>query len=229
LPAAIVKLDPSAEMDAMRAAPAMEVHVHTGPGLSTRDGAGRREIVETALRLARQAGGWDAVHVHAVAREAGLTLVGLQRHFRDKDAIAEGLFDLADEAMLRAAESPGWGELAARERLFRTMLAWFEALQPHRREVRAMLGYKLHPEHLHLQARGIMRISRTVQWVRETAQLGSVGWRRELEEATLTTIYLATFAHWLADGSSQAQRTQRLLQHLLARAGQAATWLRFPG
>ena len=51
-----------------------------------------------------------------------------------------------------------------------------------------------------MQARGIMRISRTVQWIREIAMLPSVGWRRELEEATLTTIYLTTFTRNEAAG-----------------------------
>jgi len=32
-----------------------------------------------------------------------------------------------------------------------------------------MLGYKMHPEHIHLQVRGVARISRTVPWWREVA------------------------------------------------------------
>jgi ubiquinone biosynthesis protein COQ9 len=88
-----------------------------------------------------------------------------------------------------------------------------------------MLGYKLHPEHLHLQARGIARISRTVQWIREVAMLPSVGWRRELEEAVLTTIYLTTFSRWLTDKSAASERTRRLLQRLLASAERGALWL----
>lgn len=59
----------------------------------------RRHIVMTALRLAEAAGGWDPVHVHAVAREAGVTMEELHRHFPDKDCITEGFFDLADAAM----------------------------------------------------------------------------------------------------------------------------------
>src|SRR6185369_11186185 len=34
----------------------------------------KRSIVQTALKLAEDAGSWDAVHVHAIAREAGITL-----------------------------------------------------------------------------------------------------------------------------------------------------------
>lgn len=192
------------------------------------EGAVRLSIVHTALRLAEQAGSWDAVHVHVVAREAGMGLEELRRYFGDKDAIAEGWFDIADTALLAACKRPGWRELAVRERLYRAIMAWLDALAPHRRLVPGMLGYKLHPEHIHLQVRGVARISRTVQWIRETAMLPSVGWRRELEEAVITTIYLTTFSRWLADGSPGGERTRKLLERLLAGAERGALRLGYP-
>lgn len=182
----------------------------------------RRRIVSAALGLAERAGSWDAVHVHAVAREAGVTLDELSRHFGDKDRIAEGFFDWADAALLAAPQQAGWAALDVRERLFRSIMAWLDALAPHRKLAAAMLRYKLHPEHIHLQVRGVMRISRTVQWIRETALLRSVGWRRELEEAVLTSIYLATFARWLSDRSPGAQSTRALLKRLLEAASRGA-------
>jgi ubiquinone biosynthesis protein COQ9 len=188
-----------------------------------------RHIVQVALRIAQEKGSWDAVHVHAVARKAGISLEELRQHFGDKDAIAEGLFDLADEALLAMHHVPGWSGLPARERLYTAYMAWFDALAPHRRIAREMLRYKLHPEHIHLQARGIARISRTVQWIRETAQLPSTGWRRELEEAALTTIYLTAFSSWLLDSSPDAGRTKRLLRRLLRAAERGAGALAIPG
>jgi ubiquinone biosynthesis protein COQ9 len=185
----------------------------------------KRSIVQTALKLGEDAGSWDAVHVHAVAREAGITLEELRRYFGDKDAIAEAYFDIADAALLAVSKEPGWGELDVRERLYTAVMTWLDALAPHRRLAVGMLGYKLHPEHVHLQARGIARISRTVQWIREVAMLPSVGWRREAEEAALTTIYLTTFSCWLADRSVGAKRTRRLLRRLLAGAEQGALLL----
>jgi ubiquinone biosynthesis protein COQ9 len=185
----------------------------------------KRHIVRTALRLAEEAGSWDAVHVHAVARAAGITLEELRRHFGEKDAIGDGYFDIADEALLRVGQQPGWSELAIRERLYRAYMAWLDALAPHRRLAGEMLRYKLHPEHVHLQARGVARISRTVQWIREVAMLPSVGWRRELEEAVLSSIYLATFTSWLTDRSAGSHRTRRRLRRLLATAERGASWL----
>lgn len=194
---------------------------------NVQDDAVRRGIVHAALRLAEQAGSWDAVHVHAVARELGMGLAELSRYFGDKDAIAEGWFDMADAALLATGTMPGWDRLPIRERLHRGIMAWLDTLAPHRGLVAGMLGYKLHPEHIHLQARGIARISRTMQWLRETAMLPSTGWRRELEEAVITSIYLATFAWWLRDSSRGSESTRRLLTRLLSGAERGALRLGF--
>ena len=124
--------------------------------------------------------------------------------------------------MLAIAQTPGWAEASPRERLRAAIVAWLDALAPHRRLAVPMLRYKFHPEHLHLQVRGIMRISRTVQWLRDVALLPETGWRREVGEAALTSIYLATFARWLVDESPQSRDTFELLDRLLAVAEKAA-------
>lgn len=185
----------------------------------------RSSIVRAALRLAERAGGWDAVRVHDVAQEAGVTLAEVRRHFSDRDAIAEGYFDMADDALLALAERPGWSAQPVRARVFTAIMTWLDALAPHRRLVRAMLGYKLQPEHVHLQVRGVMRISSTVQCMREVAMLPATGWRRELEEAGLSSMYLLTFSCWLADSTPGSERTRRLLQRLLETAERPALWL----
>ncbi len=181
----------------------------------------RDEILDAALALGEQRG-WDAVHLHEIAQALGLSLATLRQSFDDKDALAEAWFDRADAALLAAAEAPGWHRLSPRQRLHRAIRAWLEALAPHRRLTAAMLRYKLQPEHLHLQALGAVRVSRTVQWIREVAGLPSVGWRREVEEAALTAIYLATLARWLTDDTSASLRSERLLDGLLGRAEWAA-------
>jgi ubiquinone biosynthesis protein COQ9 len=68
-----------------------------------------------------------------------------------------------------------------------------------------------------------------MQWVREVAMMPSTGWRREVEEAVVTSIYLTTFSSWLTDRSEGAERTRRLLKRLLGTAAQAAGWLGFRG
>lgn len=70
-----------------------------------------------------------------------------------------------------------------------------------------------------------MRISRTVQWLREAAGLHDAWLRRALAETVLTGIYLSTFVHWLGDDSPESERTRRLLDTLLRQAERAALWL----
>lgn len=181
----------------------------------------RDRILDAALELGEQRG-WDAVHLHRIAQALGIALADIQRHYDQKDAIAEAWFDRADAALLAVPRAPGWLELSVRERLRRAIFAWLDALAPHRRLTGAMLRYKFQPEHPHLQALGLTRVSRTVQWICEAACLPSAGWRRELEEAALTAMYLSTFACWLNDDSPGAERTRAFLDRLLATAERAA-------
>ncbi|WP_240635888.1 TetR/AcrR family transcriptional regulator [Caldimonas tepidiphila] len=186
----------------------------------------RARILDIALELG-ELRGWDAVHLHDVARAMGVTLSDIHRHYLQKDALAEAWFDRADRALLEACEAPGWGALDVRERLHGALFAWLDALAPHRRLTSEMLRYKLQPEHLHLQALGALRVSRTVQWWREAAWLPSTGWRRELEEAALTVTYLSTFASWLRDETRGAERTRARLHRQLTVAEWAAVRLAF--
>jgi AcrR family transcriptional regulator len=181
----------------------------------------REAILDAALGLGEQSG-WDAVQLHEVAQTLGITLADVRRHYEHKDALAEAWFDRADAALLATAQSPGWIDLTPRQRLQRAIGAWLDALAPHRGLTAAMLRYKFQPEHIHLQVLGVMRISRTVQWIRDVALLPEVGWRREIGEAALTTIYLTTFTRWLADDSPAAERSKALLERLLGLAERAA-------
>ncbi len=176
-----------------------------------------RHIINTALHLANQ-GSWEALRLHEVAQAAGISLEDIRRHFREKDALIDAWFDRADAAMLQATASAEFLRLPVRERLQRALMIWLETLQPYRRVTREMILSKCEPGHLHIQLPAIMRISRTVQWLREAAQAKDTFMQRALAETALTGIYLAVFIHWLNDDSADSARTRRLLDRLLARA-----------
>jgi AcrR family transcriptional regulator len=186
-----------------------------------RDSELAARILDTALDLGERHG-WDALHLYEIAQELGVSVADIGRCYDQKDALAEAWFDRADAALLAVPQTAGWMELAERERLAAAILAWLDALAAHRRLTAQMLRYKLQFDHLHLQALGLTRISRTVQWIREAARLPAAGWRRELQEVALTGIYLSTFAHWLRDDSPDAVRTRTFLDQLLALAERAA-------
>ncbi len=175
------------------------------------------DIVDTALEMGEQRG-WDGVHLHEIAQALNIDLADIAQRFAHKDAIAEAWFDRADQALLAAPAAPGWARLDPLERLHAAVFAWLDALAPHRALCGQMLRYKLQPEHLHLQALGAVRVSRTVQTMREVAGLKSTGWRREAEEAALTAMYLSTLWSWLRDDAAAAAASREHLRRWLARA-----------
>ena len=101
-------------------------------------------------------------------------------------------------------------------------MAWLAALAPHRRVTREMIWNKLEPGHLHYQLNGLLRVSRTVQWLREAAGQDAVLLWRALEELALTGLYLATFLYWMYDDSPNSQETRRFLMRQLGRAERCA-------
>jgi AcrR family transcriptional regulator len=183
-------------------------------------------ILDAAVRLAEESS-WESVRLHHVATEMDLDLEVIHRFYRQKsDDLVEAWYDRADRAMLADAALPDYLSLSSRKRLHRSIMCWLTSMQNHRRVSRDMLMYKLELGHVHLQVLGLLRISRTVQWIMESAQRDGVHLRRVAEEIALTSIYLGTFAHWLFDESSEAKSTRRLLNQLLRRAETMARFFR---
>lgn len=173
-----------------------------------------QRIIDAALALAEKSS-WEAVRLHEVAAATGMSLDDVRRHFREKDELIDAYFDRADAAMLADAASPAFLYLESRERLQRAIMTWLDALAPHKPVARQMILSKCEPGHVHIQFPAVMRISRTVQWMREAARRDATHLHRALEETVVTGIYLTTFVHWLNDGSPDAVRTRRLLEILL--------------
>jgi ubiquinone biosynthesis protein COQ9 len=178
----------------------------------------RERIVDAALELA-EARSWEAVRLHDVAAALEIGLEDVRVHFREKEDVAEAWFDRADRALLEHAASAEIQALPAGERLHPVMMAWLDALHAHRRVTRQMIAGKLEPGHLHVQIPALMRISRTVQWMREAAGRDATYLRRAAEETLTTGLYLTTFVYWMYDDSAGSQRTRRLLAGLLRTAG----------
>jgi len=176
-----------------------------------------RRIVDTAVAIAEE-GTWESVRLHEVAAQMGIGLDEIRRHFREKDELIDAWFERADDAVLRLVDSGALLALSSRERLFRLIMAWLDALEGHHRVSRQMILAKLEPGHLHIQIPALMRISRTVQWMREGALLEDTGMRRALLETAVTGIYLAAFTSWLSENRTGSPRTRRRLDAMLRRA-----------
>ncbi|MBM7456395.1 AcrR family transcriptional regulator [Oceanisphaera litoralis] len=175
----------------------------------------RDAILDTALHLALHRG-WHGFGLRELAEARALSLAELNRHFRSRDDLAEALFDRADDTLLSLPLDP---QEPMHERLLTGIMVWLDYLAPYRPLVKEILGYKLEPGHLHLQAHGVTRISRTVQWLLETADWTTGGWRRTSAELTLTGIYLTAVASFVVDASDNLNTTRTLVHGLLGRSG----------
>ena len=184
----------------------------------------REAIVDTAVTIAERSH-WESVRLFDIAAELDISLDDIRAHFREKEDLVDAWFDRADSRMLKTAETVEFLSLPPRERLQHLIMAWLDALTTHRKVTRQMIGGKLEPGHIHIQIPAILRVSRTVQWMREAAQRDATYVRRALEETALTTIYLATFAYWMQDDSENSQNTRDFLAHKLKYAESLDHWV----
>lgn len=184
----------------------------------------RDQILDMALVLAGQTS-WERLRLFQVAEALGIGLDQVRQEFREKEDLIDAWFDRADAALLQAGADPVLGQLPLRERLHRLLMVWLDTLADHRRVSRQMIQGRLEPGHVHMQARGLLRVSRTVQWWREAAHCKAAYLNRALEETVLTSIYLATFGYWLNDESTSAAGTRRLLDRLLRGAEWLPAWM----
>jgi AcrR family transcriptional regulator len=177
----------------------------------------REQIVDAAIDLA-ESQDWESVRLHEIAKKLGISLNDIHAEFSEKDQLIDAWFDRADRAMLAdAAEYPKLAR-TCQQRMHRAIMTWLNALSHHRRVTRQMILGKLEPGHIHIQIPALIRISRTVQWMREAAGYDVSLPRRAVEEAAHTSIYLATFSYWMFDESFGSERTGRFLERQLERA-----------
>jgi ubiquinone biosynthesis protein COQ9 len=175
----------------------------------------RDEIIDTGVALAARTS-WEALRLHDVADELAISLDDIRLYFREKDELVDAWFDRADSRMLREAESVGFLDMAPPERVRHLIMTWLNALALQRKVTQQMIMAKLEFGHIHIQVPAVMRISRTVQWMREAAHCDATFVRRALEETALTTIYLMTFFFWMRDTSQDSRYTRQFLERQLS-------------
>ncbi len=158
--------------------------------------------------------GWDALTMLDLAGRLKISPAALNAVFADKNAIADAWFGRALRAMLEPLPK-GLEDTEARVRLEVLMLRWFDALAPYRTVTAEMLGAKMWVFHPHHWVPMIFDLSRLVQWWRDAAGMTAMGRRRQIEEVTLTLIFLATLRVWCRDDSEDRERTRAFLSNRL--------------
>lgn len=178
------------------------------------------DILATALTLAEHSS-WEQLSLQQIAVALGISLADIYQHYRSKDELVDAWFDRADTAMLSALVTT---QLPASSRIEHVLSCWLNALAPYHKVTGQMLLYKLEPGHIHLQLAAVLRISRTVQWLREAAQLQASGIARIGQEVALSSLFVAVFIYWLNDTSKAQQQSMAFLHRKLQCADRLKLW-----
>ena len=185
----------------------------------TEESPDRQCILDKAVELALQSS-WSSLSFSQIADSLKCSLADIGQHFRSKDDMAEALFDRADHAIWELSSSESYRNLSDEHKLFECIICWFESLTPYKPIVKEMLTYKFEPGHFHLQAHGVTRISRTVQWFLDVAGREYNGLNRIADEFAVTSAYLTSFSCYLFDSSQGHARTRSLLKRLIQQIDQ---------
>lgn len=175
-----------------------------------------QQLLDAALHCAADRH-WEAVRLADVAAALDVSLTEIRAHVTDKEALVDLFWDRADAALLAKSDDPVLRAAEIPARIEQLVFAWLEPLAPHRRTAHEMLLVRLEPGHLHIQLPTLLRVSKTVQWLREAAGLRATFAWRALEESALTALFVATVIAWLRDG----ERPARDIVHTGLRAGNA--------
>ncbi|WP_244912984.1 TetR/AcrR family transcriptional regulator [Methylophaga nitratireducenticrescens] len=171
-------------------------------------------IINSAVSLASRSS-WESVRLSDIAAQLNISLADIYNCFAEKEQISDAWFDRADQNMLKAMQSSVFATLDNQQKFHHLMMAWLQPLAINQKVTRQMIINKLEPGHLHIQIPALLRISRTVQWLREASdQRSALPWRA-VDETVLTGVYLITFCCWLTDNTSMYQRTRGCLERQL--------------
>lgn len=172
-------------------------------------------IISATLELAA-ADGWSAFSMADIAARAGISLAALQGAFPAKVFIVTGFLQRIDDKVL-ADIADGDGGEPVHDRLFDILMARFDALNPHKAALAAILrGVATDP------GAGLILVPRfmhSMAWMLEAAGLSSGGLAGLVRTQGLAMIYLNALRVWLYDDTEDMARTMAALDKGLRRAG----------
>ncbi len=177
-------------------------------------GALRQRVIAAALDLAARQG-WERVALADIASAAGIKLSELHALFCSKTAILAGLARDIDSQVLDnlpAAEA----EASPRDRLFDVLMRRFDALEPHRAGLEAVL--RASPRDPLGALCGLASLVQSMTWMLEAAGVPATGLRGLARAKALALLYVWVLRTWLSDESPDKARTMAALDGGLRRA-----------
>ncbi len=176
-------------------------------------------IIDAALAMAVSRD-WRRIRFADIAAEAGVTVTELSTVFSSKSAIIGGFIRRMDERVLAGGEVEG---SSARDRLFDVLMRRFDALQPHRQAVTAII-WSIVFDPLAPLCHG-PRLMCSMARMLEAAGLSSKGLAGALRAKGLAVVYMMTFRAWLTDDSADLTKTMAVLDRGLRQAESLVTAL----
>ena len=175
-------------------------------------------VVQVAMTMSA-AQGWAGLTLHAIAREAGLSLAELHEAFEDKTDILVAFGRMIDKVVLENASAPD-DEESPRARLFDLLMDRYEALNPYRAGLRSVLdSFLCDPKQAIIS---LPHLCRSMTWMLEAAGIDTNGLKGVVKVAGLTALYLRVLKVWKEDDSADLSKTMAALDKSLDRAEQAA-------
>jgi len=178
-------------------------------------------MLDAALALAAKQG-WRDLSLAAIAGEAGANLAEAQAAFPSRSCLLAALLARTDREVL-AAGLADEGD-SVRDRLFDVLMRRFDALQPHKDGIAAIL------RDLPADPLGMLvaapRLLNSMAWMLEAAGVRASGPFGLARAKGLAIVYLATLRVWLRDDTEDMAPTMAALDRALRRAGQVARMCR---
>lgn len=169
-------------------------------------------LIDAALSLAAERD-WRGLTLPRIAAKADVSLADAYTAFPTKTALLNGFLGRIDRQML-AGDQPDMTE-NVRDRLFDVIMRRFDALEPYKDAVGAIIdGLPADP----LTALAVLpAFGNSMAWTLEAAGVSASGLSGALRIKGLSIIYLATLHTWLQDDSADAARTMAALDRALRR------------
>ncbi len=172
-------------------------------------------VISAALDLSASEG-WRSVSMAAIAAKAGLTLAQVHGAFSSKAAIVEGFLARIDAQVLAGGEVGENAGDSARDRLFDVLMRRFDALNPHKAAVAAIIRDSVADPPALMAA--TPRFLHSMAWMLEAAGLSSAGLTGVVRTEGLALVYLNALRVWLADDTEDMAKTMAALDWGLRQA-----------
>ena len=182
-------------------------------------------IIQSALKLGEK-NPWRNVTLLDIAKHAKVSVAVLLEHNPSKTAIWDAFARRIDAQVAKSVKSGGSKE-PKRDQLFEYVMSRFDALQPHKPALKAILEDSF-PGDPVTSLSGACSVLRAMAMTLEFAGISSTGLKGRLKTKGLAVIYLSCLRVWLNDDSADQAKTMATLDRSLARAEKFAQFLDQP-